>query len=91
MHWALYPRGFSLYGYDQPGGLEARAPYACVGQVELIGVETAWIYATLRNGAPLTHKDWRDVARLLKPKGVTSIMAERGGQIVTWSTDRLIR
>ncbi len=90
MHWALYPHTYTLYGYPEPGGLEARKPYLATGQVEIIGQRMAFIHATLRNGAPLVARDWRDVARLLATETkCTQLMAERGGEIVTWPIARV--
>lgn len=90
MHWALYPHTYTLYGYSEPGGLEARKPYLATGQVEIIGGRMAFLHATLRNGQPLGPRDWRDVARLLAAETpCTQIMAERSGELVTWRIARV--
>jgi hypothetical protein len=83
MHWHLAPTTYTLRGYDQPGGFEQHAPFKAVAQVMVVG-DRAVIWAMLGSEAvPITRRDWVAIRALLKELGVTEVIADRHGEVVS--------
>lgn len=73
-----------------PDGAQYGDPFVGIAFAKMLGPGVAFIEGALRtDGRPLTIRDWRDLARLLRDDhGVITIKAMRDGEPVEYSTVR---
>ena len=79
MHISIEPAVSVVRWYDT-GSFNNRSPYRAVCSVFYLSSRTAYIYAM---HGRLTRKDMRELFAELAAQGVTEIMAERKGKIIT--------
>lgn len=83
MHWHLAPTVYTLRGYDAPDGFEKHRPFKAVAQVLVVG-NKAIVWAMLDTvTVDISRRDWVAIRKLLQQLGVTEVIADRHGEVVS--------
>lgn len=87
MHWHAQPVLLKLRGYLAPGGYDRRAPFVASVDITIFGNGIAFASGAIAaNGGAFTRSDYMRIAALLRPLGVTRVLAERDGKMVQWDS-----
>ena len=84
-------RTYTLRGYAEPGGYDARVPFDAVLRADIFPIEQRAFLSAAKGGdlAPMARKDYRALARFLRAEfGDIKVDMDRHGRDIETTTER---